>query len=185
MNAAHMRQRLRRLAHRLGLPGLLGAALVAIAAVEMLGTAMPAYRKGDDISARLSKLRENPRLVQPIEDGPGTDPVAQLAAFERNFPPRMDLARQVEAIHRFAAAEEIQLLRGDYRLEADRELGILRYQITLPFSGRYGRVRAFARRILKEIPNASLDGISLQRQGVGEQELESVIRLSLFVRESD
>lgn len=185
MNGTDLRNKLRRLYHRLGLPGILGAVLVAIAVAEVLGTAVPAYRKGDELSDRIAKLRENPRLSQQIDSGPGTDPIAQLAAFERHFPPRTELPRQVEAIHRSAAAEEIQLLRGDYRLEADRELGVLRYQITLPFSGRYSRVRSFLRRVLQEIPNAAIDGISLQRQGVAEQDLESVIRISLFVRESD
>lgn len=175
--------RLRRMSHRLGPIGLLGVGLIVFAAAETLGTAVPAYREAADLAERIADMRAAPRLARQIEEGPGSDPVAQLVAFERYFPERGELTRAVDRIHRMAAAQELTLVRGDYRLEADRELGILRYQITLPVNGRYSKIKGFARQLLQDIPYSSLDGISIQRPGVGEQELECLIRISLFVRE--
>ncbi len=175
--------RLRRMCHRLGPIGLLGVVLIVLAAAETLGTALPAYREADELAARIAERRAAPRLAHQIDEGPGSDPVAQLVAFERYFPVRGELTRAVDRIHRMAAAQELTLVRGDYRLESDRELGIMRYQITLPVNGRYSKIKGFTRQLLQEIPYASLDGISIQRPAVGEQELECLIRISLFVRE--
>ena len=65
-------------------------------------------------------------------------------------------------------------------MSEEQGLNLLRYQITLPVKGSYISIRGFLRRVLNDIPSASLDGISLQRQNAGDEILEAQIRLSLF-----
>jgi hypothetical protein len=67
-------------------------------------------------------------------------------------------------------------------LTEEAGLDLLRYQITLPVKGSYASIRGFLRRVLRDIPSLSLDGIAIQRQNVGDEAVEVQIRFSLYHR---
>lgn len=173
---------LRRLGHRAGWLGAAGAALVLLAAAEALTVAHPAALEVADLEAQVLRLRESPRQRREITGGTGEDAGSQLEAFERFFPPQEEINRVVGEIHEAARQEKLSLDRGDYRLAEEQGLRLLRYQITLPVKGSYASIRGFLRRVLRELPSVSLDGVSLQRQNAGEELIEAQIRLSAFYR---
>ncbi len=173
---------LRRLGHRVGWLGAAGAALAALAMAEALTVARPAAIEVADLEAQVLRLRESPRSRREIPDGPTEDATSQLEAFERFFPPQSEINRVVAELHEAARQEKLGLERGEYRLVEEQGLRLLRYQITLPVKGDYGSIRGFLRRVLRELPSVSLDGVSLQRQNAGEETIEAQIRLSAFYR---
>jgi hypothetical protein len=65
-------------------------------------------------------------------------------------------------------------------LTEEAGLSLLRYQISLPVKGSQSEIKLFVGRILRDIPALSLDGISMQRQNVGETVIAAQIRLSVF-----
>ena len=176
--------RLRRLAHRLGWLGAAGAGLALLALAEVASVARPAAQEAAELEAQVLRLRESPRSRREIADGAGDDAASQLKAFLRFFPPQEQINRVVAELHEAARQEKLLLERGDYRLAEEPGLGLLRYQISLPVKGSYASIRGFLRRVLRDMPAVSLDGVSLQRQAAGEELLEAQIRLSAFHREA-
>ena len=79
-----------------------------------------------------------------------------------------------------ADREKLLLEHGEYRLTEEAGLSLLRYQISLPVKGSQSEIKLFVGRILRDIPALSLDGISMQRQNVGETVIAAQIRLSVF-----
>jgi hypothetical protein len=64
-------------------------------------------------------------------------------------------------------------LRGATRL--------CRYRVRLPLVGSYLQIRAFVEQSLQELPFASLDELSLRREGIASGELEAGLTLSLHL----
>ena len=171
---------LRRGAARLGWMGAAGAALIVLALAEWGSFALPAGEHAQELEAQLLRLRESPRSGREIGASSEGDLGAQIAAFEKFFPAAVDINRLTAEIHQAAEKEKLVLEKGEYRLSEEQGLNLLRYQITLPVKGSYASLRGFLRRVLRDIPSLSLDGVSLQRQNAGDEVLEAQIRLSLF-----
>ena len=177
-----MSLRARRLWRRFGWQGAVGGALALLALAEFGGTTLPGLEQAEGLRTQIARLREPARAGAPIEQGGRAGTQAQLDAFERFFPARAAANASLEQLFRISAEREVLLARGDYRLESDAELGLSRYQLSLPVSGPYSNVKAFLRQVLADMPWVSLDGISLQRPNAGEQSVETVLRLSLYLR---
>ncbi len=175
-------RRARRLAHRLGWMGLGGGVLLLMAFIELMTGAWSVDAQSRDLQLRIARMQESPRLGRPIETKASGDATGQLDAFDAFFPARSKLADSLKKIYAAAAASSLTLPRGDYRLEVDRDLGLTRYQLTLPVNAQYSRIKQFVGTVLAELPNAALEGVSMQRSTTGDQELETVIRISLFFR---
>jgi hypothetical protein len=59
---------------------------------------------------------------------------------------------------------------------------VVRYEIVLPATGSYAQIRDFLRRVLEEIPIASLDHITMKR-GTNNA-IEAQMRLTLHMVKS-
>lgn len=166
---------------RLGWAGALAFALLALALLEVVSVTLPARDAVADLEIQAGRLRESTRSGREIRANVDTSPAAQIAAFERFLPSAADINRVVGELHAAAEAEGLVLERGDYRLADEAGLEIQRYQITLPVKGNYTNIKLFVHRALRDIPSLSLDGISLQRQNVGDTAIDAQIRLSIFL----
>ena len=173
---------LRRLAVRMGWMGAAGAGLVLLAGAELFGITLPAAKEVAELESQVLRQRESPRSGREIAPRSSGDAAAQVAAFEARFPAAADINRMVGEIHAAAHEEKLVLERGEYRLSEEPGLDLLRYQITLPVKGSYLSIRGFVSRVLRDLPSLSLDGVSLQRQNVGDEVLEAQVRLSLYHR---
>jgi hypothetical protein len=71
--------------------------------------------------------------------------------------------------------------QAEYRPLPDPEGRLTRYQILLPAKGTYPEVRRFLVQAGSEIPGLAVDGISFQRQQIGDSALEAQIKLTLFL----
>ena len=105
------------------------------------------------------------------------DPLERLLAV---FPPQNAIPDELERLFRLAEAQQLQLLQGDYRLEKQSEL-LQVYRVTLPLRGSYPQVRAFVAAALNDMPYLSLDAIRFERQRVGDANVETRVKFSLFL----
>ncbi len=177
---AELSLRLRRVSVRLGLFGLVAAALVVLALTELASVTLPAGNDAKDLAEQVRRQRESPRSGREIKRNEENNPTVQIAAFERFFPAATQINVVLRDIHSAAERETLVLERGEYRLVEEAGLDLLRYQITLPVKGSYSSITAFVRRLLRDIPSLALDGITLQRQNAGEASVEAQIRVSIF-----
>ena len=89
------------------------------------------------------------------------------------------LARVFQA----AAAQELNLDQGDYRLERDRYSKLQRYEIELPVKGTYPQLRHFLAKTLADVPSLALDSVSFNRQKIDDAALDARVKMTLYMRE--
>lgn len=117
------------------------------------------------------------------------------------LPPRASLTEQVLKLHELARASQLQLSQVVYsdiglRVEVPLDTkargqavhrepgdgGFERIRLHLPLRASYPQLRRFLESVLLELPNASLDQLSIKRGSVGEMQLDVAVRLSLWLR---
>ena len=171
---------LRRLQLRLGWLGVFAGLLLGLAALEWFSVILPAAQSTTELEAQVLRLRESSRNGREIKRSDDNSPALQIAAFERFFPTGADINQVLGKIYAAADREKLLLEHGEYRLSEESGLSLLRYQISLPVKGSQSEIKLFIARILQDIPALSLDGISMQRQNVGETVIAAQIRVSVF-----
>jgi hypothetical protein len=117
--------------------------------------------------------------------------VEQAAASGRKVQPPADvldgLARDAEVpavvSGLFASAKEagLALAKGEYRLTAGKAGELGQYQINLPLTGDYPKLRDFLDGAMRR-PGLALDSLRLARANVETDKLEARAQFTLFVR---
>ena len=170
---------LRRGLINIGWPGALGIVLVLLAGGTTLFVVQPKV-------AQLAALkRENVSLKTRIEQAaksgiPETGSQAQLAEFYGFFSGTAT-TEWLNKLYAAAAAQNLALEQGAYRLTPDKTGKLLRYQITLPVKGSYLQIRQFVMQALLDVPVAALDDIDFKREAINASQLEARIKFTLFL----
>jgi len=174
--------RLRHLIESLGKIGLAGLAALLFCVVFYFAAVRPAETTLEAL--RSAELQLPARLPQASRAGvPGARVAVprsdDLRTFQSRFSGTNQIAADVEKLWANAAVYQIDLARGEYRLESGGP-GLMRYHITLPIRATYARLRAFINFILKEFPTAAIDGLRFERKSIGETQLDARIELTLY-----
>lgn len=167
---------------QLGWPGVLALGLFTFCLAFYLSALLPAREKLQALEQDAAMLQERMQpSTKPIRAADAGGPETQLAAFYTAFPSNASTPDLLQKIYRAAATSQISLDQGAYRLVADRDGRLQRYQITLPLKGSYPQIKAFLARIMKELPTLALDSISFQRQNIADPVLDAQVRLTLYL----
>jgi hypothetical protein len=174
----------RELRRAVGLPGAVGAAMLAAALLFYAAAVLPVAAESAALGREIAALEAaRPSTTDGAREKP-SDPVRQLAEFYRFFPKSSRAPDDLAKLHELAAVHQVQLDQGTYRLVRDRVGKLLMYEIALPVKGDYPQLRKFMSQALTEIPYLSLDSVSFQRQKAGDTMLESQIKFTLFLVEA-
>lgn len=166
---------------RLGWPGLAGAALLALALLFYAAAVVPEHLEAARLQDQATALEAAAKVgAVPANLGPE----ARLASFYRTFPERGTATAWLERIYTAGTQAGLVLDKGDYRLSAESNARLVRYEVNLPVHGSYPQVRQFVRAVLAEIPFAALNDIQIKRGNVGEATVEANIRFNLYFREA-
>lgn len=163
----------------LGWPGVAGLGLLVFCLVVYLSALLPAQHRLAEMLAQAGTLRAQLAKSKTVQMDTAA-PEAQLTSFYQFFPANVATPDQLEKLYAAAEATGIALEQGDYRLVSGKGDKIERYQITLPVRGSYSQIRKFIGRLLADLPTASLDGVSFQRQKIGDPQVESQIKFTLY-----
>lgn len=165
----------------LGWPGLIGGALLLISLAFGLAATLPAGQELEQARQRAAQAASVQARVDSGELVVPRTPEGQQAAFYQDFPSQGEVTRWIERIYDAAAVERLSLAQGQYVLTPVKDTRLNRYQISLPVRGDYGQIRRFITAALAAVPNLALDELSLQRQEIGEAQVDARIRLSLYL----
>lgn len=160
----------------LGIPGLLGLALLIAALVLEIGVRPPLELRHADILSQTAKLDIKPKHTEaPVEV---KDPLS-------GFSPVSQVPQRLQDIMRLAAAEGLSIPRGQYQAQQPEEgsLNLIRYTITLPMSGKYSAIRRFAAKARQEIPGLALTQLSFTRENVSTPTPQASVELTLWLTE--
>lgn len=172
--------RLRSTVDSLGRVGGLGAALLVGCAVFYFSAVRP-------VNEELTVMQER-RASDELARRSGRvalDTPAQLREFIAFFPEVDSSSRWLAVIFTAARDEGLELAQGTYRLQSDDVLGIASYQVTLPVRGSYPHLRRFLGRVLTEVPAASLDGVTFQRERSADGVVDARIVIALHLRDGN
>jgi hypothetical protein len=175
---------LREHAQRAGLPGLGGAALLALVLAYGVFGLLPDWRS-------LETLRQNSHTanayLEKVANGTATLPVVpsqQLDEFHKALPTQLDATTVIDRIYAMASKEKINLARGEYSLGIDPKTQLARYQILLPVRGNYPQLRRFLHALLTELPAVVVEDVDFQRKRIADTELTGRIRMTLYLSRS-
>lgn len=115
-------------------------------------------------------------------------PAKQLQAFYLHFPENRTgeggdaLTDALERIHEAAREEIVILDHGEYQMAREEGGELLRYDMTLPISGPYPRLRRFLKKVLEDNTNLALSDISFTRQAAGDIGVDAQVHMTLYLR---
>lgn len=178
--SAVFRWRLKAAMAYLGWPGTLGLGLLVLGLVAYLALLLPAKDRLANMQMQVSELRAQFAKKQALQSAMSA-PEDTLPHFYQFFPAHVATPDMLEKLYAAAADSGIALEQGEYRPETGKGEKLDRYQITLPVTGSYPQIRKFIGRLLSDLPAVSLDGVSFQRQKIGDPQVESQIKLTLYL----
>lgn len=175
--------RLRRFSRSLTWPAAAALGLIAFDAAFYFSAVAPAL---EALGAREKLRAEATRQYASVEESASRKPSArdaqaELAAFYAALARPVNAPDLLRRLHRAAHAQGLVLDKAEYRPLADPGGRLTRYQILLPARGTYPEVRRFLAQAGREVPGLSLDGITFQRQHIGDEILEAQIKFTLFL----
>lgn len=117
----------------------------------------------------------------PAPRGAAVDDVQRLAALRAVLLPAHEAT---SAVRRLVEITQPALAwqRAEFQHSDEAAPGVARLQISVPVSGEYRAMRRALQRALAEMPQLSLDQWQLRREQAGDSQLESRLRLSLWLR---
>jgi len=169
---------------RLGQPGLAGALLLLAALAYGLVAVLPAREELTRLQDRVARAEA---ALARNHDGRGSVSLVGAEpqdAFYQALPSQAEVTQWVERIYERAAAEQLALARGEYVLAPVADTRLVRYQILLPVRGDYLRLQRFIAAALAAVPGLGLESLSLQRQAIGDTQVEALVRFSLYLAKS-
>lgn len=173
-----LRWRIRQWARLLQWQGLLGVGLGVVAAVFYLSAI-------DTGKARINQLKQEAQSVRDFArrnpDATASGEEAWLQQFYRLLPARASAADWLRILFAAAESHSVDLERGDYKMNVDRNGRLLAYEIALPVRGSYVQIRQFIAEVLDRIPAVALDEFIVKRETIGDPKIDASIRFTLFL----
>lgn len=166
---------------RLGWPGAMGTAGLAMCLALFFSTVQPARERLD--LARHSAVSLQTRIAQagqtskdrarPLDE--------QLAAFYQAFPGEHEATDWIGNIAAIAQRDGLTLQQAEYKAERDKSGKLTRFQMSLPLKGEYQTIRRFLSELRADIPIVSLEQVQFERQKVGDPLVDAKVRLVIFL----
>jgi Tfp pilus assembly protein PilO len=165
----------------LGLPGTLGVAGMGLGLALYVSVLQPAQQRLD--AARLSASSLHERIARAgLALNDQTRPVdEQLTAFYQIFPSERDAVDWIGKIAAIAERHGLELQQVDYKVSRDKIGRLTRFQMSLPLTGEYPKVRNFLSSLRAEIPIVSLEQVEFERQKVGDPKVDAKVQLVIFL----
>jgi len=166
---------------RLRWPGLAGLGLILLTALLTAVSVQSVRQRLQALDEDMAKL--GARLGQRGVVSASASGRSQLSNFYAFFPLTENVPELLGRVHRAAVHNQLQLKKGEYKLTREAEFRLARYEVTLPVTGDYARVRGFVNDVLEALPSAALDELALKRESIDQTDLEARVRFSLFLGE--
>lgn len=169
-------------AQRIGRLGIIGIALCVFAAVAWVSTSVPLREQIATDTLALETLGSGPDVAVALAASAAA-PEAGLESFLGDLPSREDLPALMGQIVAVSTETGVSLEEGNYELATVGRSGLIdRYELKFPVSGTYPQVRSFIDQALVAVPAMSLDGLSLERDVIGERLVTAELDFAVFVR---
>ena len=138
---------------------------------------MPALGKVEQLRTQLQSAQASPVAAPPPPSAPPAEPGQSLRTLLSQVERSPAQVRRVASI---ARQHGISLPRGQYTSSRQTPSGIEHTDITFSFVAGYPESRAFIESVLRQLPNASVDRVSFERDQAQGTDAEITLRLTLW-----
>ena len=126
--------------------------------------------------AHQSKRQDKTKVIRTV-------PLAeQVEEFVNALPPTNQTTDDMEQVFKIAKANQISLIKGDYKLTRSAGDPLTHYTATIPIHAPYLAIRNFSAELLDTLPHVALDELRMNRVNADDTALDSEIRLSFVYR---
>lgn len=153
--------------------------LITAAALFHVFVGRPAEERLSSLEQALNQYAASSQPQPPNENVRNT--AEKLAAFHAFFDRKVTYSEWLARFYAIAAKSGIDTRRAEYRRIAHASAPLVLYEVALPVSGEYTKVRAFAEAVLTAIPVVSLDRITMSRKQAGESIIEADLKFTFYV----
>jgi len=163
----------RKLCKTIGVIGLLGSFLLVFTSLVYVLDYLPKVKQLQINQLNLEYIQNQKfeKINLPSAQFDQADNVisqAQIKAFYILFPQDVALSDLLNKIQKTALKQKLVLNRGDYKLttkQQKKQCGdLVCYEIQLPVSGPYLKIRAFITEVLQQIPALTLADVQFKRE---------------------
>ena len=155
-----------------------------IAIVCMLVAVVMQHQKVQPDQVALARSRQVPavshlQLIPPAGLAtPETNGHLALQALVLAAPPDDEHLRLLSDLAKVAS---LTLTRADYQRRPLPAVPLLQWQVTQPVQADYPAIRRYLEAVLHDLPNASLDEITVHRDDIGQGQVQARLRWSLWL----
>ncbi len=167
----------KRAADGLGTLGIAALAFLAAAAALHSYGVKPLQQRSEALQLRIAHQAEQDR-ASDARFARDAAPAAKLATFYRFFETGEKPTDWLARLDSIARASGVQLSAADYKLQKT-DSRLVRYEILLPLTGSYARIRQFLEKALQQIPVLSLDEVTFRRRSAAESTVQAQARVTL------
>lgn len=168
---------MRRGRQRIGVPGLLA---VAVLALSLLGwtMALPLANRVSEAQRQLAM----PELPRPLVEPKARGDEARLEAFRALLLPHDDIPTAVQALLGEGENQGLRIPKGEYRLDPDAQGGFARFRMIMPVTGEAQAIQRFMAAALTKHRSLALESVQFRRENVSARQVEARIQWVLMVR---
>jgi Pilus assembly protein, PilO len=166
-----LRVAMARVRQRLGLPGLLGGALL-LASAALLGSAWRSHQ-----SAQLEALS----AASAMSVAPADAIAAAISTPSRVLPGASELPRLLSRIERAANVSGLGWPRAEYRVNAATDDLPASVDVRCTLSGSYPQIRQFVTALLQDTPTLTLREFTLSRNTPDLAEVEAKLAIIVYL----
>ncbi len=178
---ANLQWWMRRSVRCLGMPGLAGLLLGALAMAGVAGGVLPLQHEVAHIRHQLAQQPRQAAPSRPVATAEQTI-AADLEIFRARFPGIVDLSDQLDTLFELAAAHGLVVDKAQYVLVEKAGGALRRFEVTLPVSGSYPQLRAMVLDVLQKLPATAVAEIVMEREKIADGRARANLRLVFFVR---
>ncbi|HRQ05018.1 MAG TPA: hypothetical protein PK580_03545 [Nitrosomonas halophila] len=174
----HWQPRLRWYIARLGNLGKIGIGLFVLALILLLAAVAPQRQALQQLIAKVETMqRIQTGVAGPIK----LDDNQALQAFYDFFPRSDSSPYWVSELDKIAKQRGVELSSSDYRLVAEQNSKLARYEIQLPLQGSYPQIRGFIADALRAIPALALVDVAFKREAIQAGRLDVRLGMHLYL----
>jgi hypothetical protein len=181
MNTVLMRRRLAYAFMRLGLPGVLGLALLLGAAGYASAILLPTVAHIDKLDQHIAAATIQLQTAKDAKATAPQTPTEQLLAFYQAFPKGATVPDLLGKIYAIAGEQKLSLEIGEYVLTKSRSGRLDQFRIVFPVKGSYPQIRRFIGAALATAPALALESVNMKREKVGDTVADARIVFLLYL----
>lgn len=163
----------------IGTPGVIAIGVIFCCIAFVFSAVIPVFQDRNTQRAELHSLKTRPASVST----PSSEANNKTENLYALFPNIDQLPNELEALHKLAEKERLELGKGEYKLQSEGKK-LYAYTFNLPVSGNYQQIRNFIDRALSERAALALESIKLDKKKISDTQMQAQLNFTIHFQKT-